>query len=106
MDNTLQRLLDTEIKAEKLVDEAVRERDRMMERSLEEVRLAEARFDARIPEIRASFLDKSEQRIEQTVAEVSLRYEERIKELESMAEEAREDAIKAAIALLLETESA
>lgn len=106
MDNTLQRLLDTELKAEKLVDEALRERDRLMEQSLDEVHLAEGRFDARIPEIRASFLDKAEQRIEQTVAEVSLRYEERVKELESMAEQTRDEAIQAALAIILETKQA
>ena len=104
MDNTLQRLLDTELKAEKLVDDALKQRDRLMEQSLEEVRLAEARFDARIPEIRASFLEKAEQRIEQTVAEVSLRYQERIAELQTMADETRDEAVQAALGIILDSE--
>lgn len=106
MDNTLQQLLDTELQAEKLVDEALRKRDRLMEQSLDEVKLAERRFDARIPEIRASFLDKAEQRVEQTVAEVSRRYEDRVKELESTAEKTRKEAVDAALGIILRTEEA
>ena len=101
MDNSLQRLLDAELEAEAIVRKALDRREQIMAQSLEEARMAEARFEARIPELREAFNDKAEQRIQQTIAEVSLKYQERTQELESMANESRQDAIDAALAILL-----
>ena len=101
MDNSLQRLLDAELAAEAIVKKALDRREQIMAQSLEEARMAEARFEARIPELREAFNDKAEQRTQQTVAEVSLKYQERTQELESMANESRQDAIDAALAILL-----
>ncbi len=105
MDNSLQRLLDAELEAEAVVKKALDRREQIMAQSLEEARMAEARFEARIPELRNSFNDKAEQRIQQTIAEVSLRYEERTRELESMAGESHQEALDAALAILLDPEA-
>lgn len=102
MDNVLKHLLNVELEAEALVKEAIDERERIMAKSLEEVQMAEARFDARIPEIRQSFLTKAEQRIEQTVAETKRRYEERSQQLEAMAEASRQEALQTAVAIILD----
>ena len=101
MDNSLQRLLDAELEAEAIVRKALDRREQIMAQSLEEAHMAEARFEARIPELREAFNDKDEQRIQQTIAEVSLKYQERTQKLESMANESRQDAIDAALAILL-----
>ena len=105
MDNSLQRLLDAELEAEAVVKKALDRREQIMAQSLEEAHMAEARFEARIPELREAFYDKAEQRIQQTIAEVSLKYQERTRELESMAEESRQDAIDAALAILLDPDA-
>lgn len=104
MDNSLQRLLDAELEAEAVVKKALDQREQIMAQSLEEARMAEARFEARIPELREAFNDKAEQRIQQTIAEVSLRYQERTRELEFMASESRQEAIDTALAILLDTD--
>ena len=101
MDSTLKHLLEVELKAEALVEDAMEQREQIMERSLEEVHMAEARFDARIPEIRQSFMDKAEQRAEQTIAETKRRYDERSQQLESMAKESEKAAMQAALEIIL-----
>jgi V/A-type H+-transporting ATPase subunit G/H len=105
MENSLQRLLDAELEAEAVVKKALDRREQIMAQSLEEAHMAEARFEARIPELRGAFNDKAEQRIQQTIAEVSLRYVERTRELESMAGESHQDAADAALAILLDPKS-
>lgn len=105
MDNSLQRLLDAELEAEAVVKKALDQREQIMAQSLEEAHLAEARFEALIPELRSSFNDKAEQRVEQTIAEVSLRYQERTGKLQAMANDSRQDAMDAALAILLSPDS-
>ncbi len=105
MEDTLERLLDAEMKAEALVTEAVEEREEIHRQALNEARLAEQRFEARIPEIHASFMDKARQRVEQSIAEMRLRHEERSHALQSMAEESREDAVEAALRIIMDAEA-
>ena len=105
MEDTLKRLLDAEMKAEALVTQAVEEREEIHRQALDEARLAEQRFEARIPEIRASFMDKSRQRVEQSIAEMRLRHDERSHALQSMAEESREDAVQAALRIIMDPEA-
>ncbi len=105
MDNSLQRLLDAELEAEAVVEKALDRREQIMAQSLEEAHMAEARFEARIPELRESFNDKADKRIQQTIAEVSLKYEERTRVLESMADESRPEAMDAALAILLDPDA-
>ena len=104
MDNILKHLLNVELEAEKLVKDAIDERERIMAKSLEEVHMAEARFDARIPEIRQSFITKAEQRVDQTVEETKRRYGERSQQLEAMAETSRNEALQAAVSIILDPE--
>ncbi|HDK37633.1 MAG TPA: ATPase [Thiolapillus brandeum] len=102
MDDTLKRLLEAEIKAEALVTQAIESREELTRQALEEARLAEDRLLARIPEIRGSFMDKTRQRIEQNISEMQRRFDERAHALRSMAEESREDAIQAAMQIILD----
>ena len=104
MDDTLKRLLDAEIKAESLVTRAIEEREELTRQALHEAQLAEDRPAARIPEIRSSFLDKTQQRIEQNISEMQRRFDERAQALRGMAEESREDAMQAAMQIILDPE--
>ena len=102
MEDTLQRLLQAELQAEALVTKALEERERFTREALEEARLAEERLEARLPEIRESFMEKARQRVEQARAEMDLRYQERSHRLRNIAEEARDEAIEAAVNILLD----
>lgn len=102
MEEILKRLLDAEAKAEEIVNIANAKRERMISQALEDGRAAEARFEARIPEIQASFADKAEERASQAVAELKRRYEERHKYLRELAEAHEREALDAAIALILD----
>jgi V/A-type H+-transporting ATPase subunit G/H len=102
MEDELQRLLDTELEAEALVREAELKRERMIRQALEDARTAEQQFEARVPELRASFMEKAEERAVQAVAELARRYEERCAQLRTLAQEREQEAIQAALTLLLD----
>jgi hypothetical protein len=105
MDNTLQRLLDAEMRAEKLAKQAEAERERIIQGALLEARAEEERFEARVPELHSSFVEKAEARAEQTVAEIKKRYDERHAQLRNLAEEREEDALDAAFNVLVDPQS-
>ena len=88
MDDTLKRLLEAEMRAEGLAQQA-------------EAKAQEERFRARIPDLHKGYIQKSEERAEQTIAELKRRYDERHIQLRNMAEEREEDALVAAFDLLL-----
>jgi vacuolar-type H+-ATPase subunit H len=100
VEDELQRLLDAELQAEALVKEAERKREHMIRQALEDARAGEAQFEARLPELRNSFLEKAEERALQAVAEQARRYEERRAELVRLGREREEEAIRAALTLL------
>lgn len=102
MEDTLKRLLDAERRAQVLVDQAIEDRDRMIEQARDEVRLAEEGLDLRIPELRSSLALKAEERARQTVAELQRRFQERKQQLEVMAQASREDAVEAAMGIVLD----
>lgn len=104
MEDVLKQLLEAEIKAEALVDEAKAKNEQVQRQVLEEARAAEERLEARLPDIRASFLEKSEERASHTIAELTRRYEERQRQLHDIAQEHLSEAGDAALALLLDTE--
>jgi V/A-type H+-transporting ATPase subunit G/H len=106
MEDVLKPLLDAELQAQSIVDRAFQDRDRMVEQAQEDVRVAEERFAARIPELHASFVSKAEERADQAIAELERRYQERCKELETMAEERRLEAIEGAVAIILDASGA
>lgn len=102
MEDTLQRLLEAEMRAEALVTEALEKREEITRQALEEAELAEKRLAARLPEIQESFMEKARQKVEQSNAESRLRYEERSARLHAIAEEAHDEALEAALAMLLD----
>jgi len=102
--DTLKRLLEVERQAEAIVESANEAREKLVHQAVAEARLAEQRFEARIGEIRTSFLQKSTVRAEQTIAEMQRRFDEREKQLQDVADQHREEALHAALALLLDPE--
>lgn len=98
--DVLKRLLETEHKAESLVDAAHAERDRILDAALAEARAAEAKLEARLPELRAGFLGKASERAEQAISEMTRRTNERQRDLRRLAETHEQEALAAALALL------
>lgn len=96
MDDTLKRLLAAENAASERVEKAQAEGEQMVRTAVEEARQQEERFEARIPELHASFLDKSDQRAQQTVAEMERRFDERLIQLRDAAESHEDIALDAA----------
>lgn len=102
MDEPLQRLLDAEARAQAVIDEAHRERQRMMDEALAAVRDAEQRFEAGRAELRAPYLREAQGRADQMVAELSRKYGERQRMLRELAVRHEREAVDAALALLLD----
>ncbi len=100
MDQTLQRLLNAEQKAEAIVQEAEKEREQVIRSALQQAHAEEERFEARIPELHQSFIEKAEQRASQTNSELKKRYDEHHVQLRNMAEERENEALDAAFQLL------
>jgi vacuolar-type H+-ATPase subunit H len=102
MDDTLKRLLDAEIKAEKIAQEAEQAQERIIQTAIRDARTEDERFTARIPDLHRGFINKAEERAEQTVAELKRRYEERHVLLRETAERREQEALDAAFALVLD----
>lgn len=100
MEEVLKHLLETEQQAEALVDSAQAERDRIVAAAQEDVHAAEQRLEARLPELRQSFLKKAEERAAQSIAELTRRAGERQRALRDVAEQHEREALAAALALL------
>lgn len=92
------------MEAERIVAEANRAREQLAEQALQEARVEEERFEARIPELHAAFLDKALERAEKTVSELQRKYDERHTYLRRLAEERDDEAVEAVEALVLQTE--
>lgn len=101
MDDTLQHLLAAENAASQLVEKAQTDSEQLVQTALHEARQQEERFAARVPELHASFLEKSDQRAQQTVAEMERRFQERLTQLRDAAEAHEEAALEAAFRELL-----
>lgn len=101
MDDTLKRLLEAEMRAEGLAQQAEEEAERLVQAAVAEAKAQEERFRARIPDLHKGYIQKSQERAEQTVAELKRRYDERHVQLRNMAEDREEDALVAAFDLLL-----
>ena len=100
MEDTLKRLLDAELRAEEVVAGAEAEREHLIDQALADP--AEAQFEARLPELRASFLGKAEARAAQAVHELERRYAERSRQLREMAQQRESEALRAALELVLD----
>ena len=104
MDDTLQRLLDAEMRAEQIAQQAEAEQQSVIQSALEEARTQQDRFRAGIPDLHRTFIAKAEERAEQTVAELKRRYDERHAQLRDTAEQREDEALEAAFELLIAAE--
>lgn len=102
MDDTLKRLLDAELRAEKLASAAEQEQERIIQAAMREARAQDERFTARIPDLQGAAIQRAEERAKQTVAELKRRYDERHAELRDIAEEREQEALTAAFELLID----
>ena len=102
MEESLQRLLDAETKAQEIHLKAEDARERMTQAALQEAKAKEEHFEARIPELHKSFMEKADSRAGQTVAELKKRFNERHAQLREYAEVREEDALDAAFAVLID----
>lgn len=102
MEEALKRLLDAEARADAIIEAANRERERLINEALQMAKEAEARFEARREEIRAPYLREAEVRADQAIAELMRKAEERSRSLREQAAQHEEEAIAAALALLLD----
>lgn len=102
VDDALKRLLAVEDAAGDLVRKAEQDSERLIEAALREANQQEERFDARVPELRASFIDKADQRAEQTVSEMERRFEETLVQLREAADLHEAAALDRAFAVLMQ----
>ena len=103
MDETLKRLLDAEMRAESIAQEAEQERERIIQAAIADARAEDQRFTARVPDLHRGFIHKAEERAEQTIAELKRRYDERHVQLRDLAEQREQEALVAAFELLLDS---
>jgi vacuolar-type H+-ATPase subunit H len=102
MDDVLQELLDVEFEAEALVTDARSKHDKVIERAREEARAVEERFEAHRQDLRASFMQKAEERAAQAMSESQRRHGEQLHKLQLQTAQHERDAIDAALALFLD----
>ncbi|WP_295541366.1 ATPase [uncultured Thiohalocapsa sp.] len=102
MDETLKRLLDAEVRAETIAQEAEQERERIIQAAMADARAEDQRFTARIPDLHRSLIHKAEERATQTIAELKRRYDERHVQLRNLAEERELVALETAFELLVD----
>jgi V/A-type H+/Na+-transporting ATPase subunit G/H len=102
MEDQLKRLLEAEARAQSIIEAASTERQRMLDQALAGVHEAEARFEANRVNLRAPFLKEAHGRAEQAAAELTRKYEERQRNLRSMASRHEQEAVDAALSLLLD----
>lgn len=102
MEGQLQRLLEVEARARALIDDASRQRQRIIDEALAAARDAEARFESSRATLRAPFVDEAQARAQQAAAELARKYSERQRTLRELAARHEAEAVDAALALLLE----
>ena len=100
MEDVLKELLDTELQAEALVKEANARYEQLIRDARTDAQAADQEFISRLPSLFESHLLKIEDRTSQTVAELRRRYDERRRELRSVAEGREREAIEAAVDLI------
>ncbi|KOR30218.1 ATPase [Achromatium sp. WMS3] len=105
MDDTLQRLLDTELRAEKIAKNAEKELDKTIQEAIDSTRADIERFEENLPNLRASLVEKAEKRAEQGVADIKLRYDNKHTQIRKFAEERGDEALDAAFAFLIDPAS-
>ena len=104
MDDSIYELLKIDQQAEQIVLDGEKEREHIKQKALDDANAAIDQFNNRLPELRQSFLDKANERAEQSIAELKLRYNERNQELRKLAAEHELEALEVALSSLLEDE--
>lgn len=102
MEDQLKRLLEAEARAQAIIEGSGQDRQRLLDQALASVHEAEARFEASRADLRAPFLKEAHGRADQAVAELTRKYEERQRNLRDMASRHEQEAVDAALALLLD----
>ena len=100
MDDHLTRLLEAEARAQGIIDASKAERQRIIDDALAAVRNGEERFEAGRADLRSPFLREAHGRAEHAVAELTLKFGERQRNLREMAFRHEQEAINAALNLL------
>lgn len=101
MDDILKRLLDAELRAERLAQEAEAEQERVIQEALALAKAQDEQLTLRVPELRRSYIAKAEERAEQVIAELRRRYDERHIQLREQAERHEQAALEAAFQVLI-----
>jgi hypothetical protein len=102
MEDTLQRLLAAELRAEQIASLAELAQERLIQAALADAKAENERFSARLPELHRAFIARAEERSEQTIAELRRRYDERHLQLRDQAEQREDQALEAAFQVLIE----
>ncbi|AGA35431.1 H+-ATPase, subunit H [Thioalkalivibrio nitratireducens DSM 14787] len=102
MDDTLQRLLDAETKAETLAREAEEAHERTLREATAEAHELDDAFSSRIPDLQRAWTTRAEERAAKAIAEIERRYNERHERLRDLAEEREEEALSAAFEVLID----
>lgn len=102
MDDTLQRLLAAEMRAEEVAQQAENEQERVIHKAMSDAKAENDRFTARIPDVHRAFISKAEERAEQNIAELRRRYDERHVQLRDQAEQREDEALEAAFQVLMD----
>ena len=102
MEDTLQRLLAAELRAEQVASQAELAQERLIQTALADAKAETERFSARLPELHRAFIARAEERAEQTIAELRRRYDERHLQLRDQAEQREDQALEAAFQVLIE----
>jgi|APFre7841882724_1041349.scaffolds.fasta_scaffold11610_3 V/A-type H+-transporting ATPase subunit G/H len=100
MDDHLTRLLEAEARAQGIIDASKAERQRIIDDALAAVRNGEERFEAGRADLRSPFLREAHGRAEHAVAELTLKFGERQRNLREMAFRHEQEAINAALNLI------
>lgn len=104
MEDVLKRLLETETRAEAILAEAEAGAERLVEQARADAATAEARFRAEADGRRAPLLRDAEERAGEREAELVHAFEARKKTLRDEADRNEGEAVKVALALLLDPE--
>ena len=102
MEDILKRLLEAENQGDQIIREAEAERQRLIEEGKEQVKALEADFAQRLVELRQSYLEQAETQAVEKLAELKRHYEELRVQLRAQAERHEDQAVQAALALLLD----
>jgi V/A-type H+-transporting ATPase subunit G/H len=105
MEDVLKRLLETETHAEAIIQAAEAEHKRIVDEALAKALQAEAAFQAEAAARRQPLLKEAEERAEQLTVDLTRKFEVRQRALREQADRNEEEAVRAALALLLDPDA-